>query len=231
MRMTYKVLQPVSEFCQGGGINNSPELLEGNVWLSFRFARIAMQQLSEQTNWVRMCAYVSRERTRNVLASSVTCAFYTQSNKNPSAWYFARPAQAVTCGTIAIIIRVVFLSPYLRIRGFSPSSVRYNQSHRMYINPLTPNDPYSGRTAPLTSKRCILYIYSTNIGTEYFKHGIYSPFFYSKCSLFHNSNVFGSCIIYILYTGCAKIKKNNSGAKSLRSVVPFVLLEHKVITL
>jgi len=45
------------------------------------------------------------------------------------------------------------------------------------VNPLTPNDPYSGRTAPLTSKRCILYIYSTNIGTEYFKHGIYSPFF------------------------------------------------------
>jgi len=46
------------------------------------------------------------------------------------------------------------------------------------INRLMPNDPYSGRTAPLTSKRCILYIYSTNIGTEYFKHGIYSPFFF-----------------------------------------------------
>ena len=45
------------------------------------------------------------------------------------------------------------------------------------LNPLTPNDPYRGRTAPLTSKRCILYVYSTNIGTEYFKHGIYSPFF------------------------------------------------------
>jgi len=42
---------------------------------------------------------------------------------------------------------------------------------------LTLNDPYGGRTAPLTSKRWILYIYSTNIGTEYFKHGIYSPFF------------------------------------------------------
>ena len=40
-------------------------------------------------------------------------------------------------------------------------------------------------------------------------------FFSSKCSLFHNSNVFGSCIIHILYTGCAKIKKNNSGAKRL----------------
>jgi hypothetical protein len=44
------------------------------------------------------------------------------------------------------------------------------------LNPLKPNDPNSGRTAPLTSKRYILYIYSTNIGTEYFKHGIYSPF-------------------------------------------------------
>jgi len=45
------------------------------------------------------------------------------------------------------------------------------------INPLTPNDPFSGCTALLTSKCCILYIYSTNTGTEYFKHGIYSPFF------------------------------------------------------
>jgi len=33
--------------------------------------------------------------------------------------------------------------------------------------------------------------------------------------LFHNSNLFGSCIIHVLYTGCAKIKKNNSGAKRL----------------
>ena len=76
------------------------------------------------------------------------------------------------------------------------------------FNSLTPNNHYSGRTAPLTSKGCILYIYSTNTGTEYFEHGIYSTFFFSsKCSLFHNSNVFGSCFIHILYTGCAKIKK------------------------
>ena len=46
----------------------------------------------------------------------------------------------------------------------------------------------------------ILYIYSTNIGTGYFKHGIYSPFFFLQ-----NPNVFGSCIIHILYTECAKI--------------------------
>ena len=40
-----------------------------------------------------------------------------------------------------------------------------------------PNDHYSGRTAPLTSKCCILYIYSTNTGTEYFKYGTNSTFF------------------------------------------------------
>jgi len=79
-------------------------------------------------------------------------------------------------------------------------------SNFQYMNPLTPNDPCSGRTAPLTSKRCILYIYSINTGTEYFKHGIYSSFFFSsEYSLFHNSNVFGSCFIHILYTECAKI--------------------------
>ena len=44
-------------------------------------------------------------------------------------------------------------------------------------------------------------------------------FFSSECSLFHNANLFGSCIIHILYTGCAKIKKNNSGAKELIDVV------------
>ena len=90
--------------------------------------------------------------------------------------------------------------------------------HTNVFNPLTPNDLYMSHTAPLTSKHCILYIYSTNIGTGYFKHALYSPFlFSSKCSLFHNANLFGSCIILILYTGCAKIKKNNSGAKGLNN--------------
>ena len=43
-------------------------------------------------------------------------------------------------------------------------------------------------------------------------------FFFSKCSLFHNANLFGSCIIHILYTGCAKIKKKYSGAKRLKEI-------------
>ena len=65
---------------------------------------------------------------------------------------------------------------------------------------------YICRTAPLTSRCCILYIYSTNIRSEYFKHAAHSPFLStSKCRLFHNTTFFGSCIIHILNTGCAKI--------------------------
>ena len=66
------------------------------------------------------------------------------------------------------------------------------------FNRLTPNDPYMGRTAPLTSKRCILYIYSTNIGTEYFKHALYSPFFFSL----QNAVCFImlTCLVPVLFT-------------------------------
>jgi hypothetical protein len=38
------------------------------------------------------------------------------------------------------------------------------------FSPLTPNGNYSGRTALLISRRCILNIDSTNIRNEYFKH-------------------------------------------------------------
>jgi len=42
------------------------------------------------------------------------------------------PEPEVTCGTVAIIIRVVLLSPYLRIRAVSLFSIHYNQSHCVY---------------------------------------------------------------------------------------------------
>ena len=64
------------------------------------------------------------------------------------------------------------------------------------------------RTAPLTSKRCILYIYSTNIGTEYFKHALYSPFF-----SFQNAVCFImlTSLVPVLFTfyiqGVLKLKK------------------------
>jgi len=69
----------------------------------------------------------------------------------------------------------------LVLYGLKKICVAGRELHTEYINltdinHFTPNDRYSGRTAPLTSKRCILCMYSTNTGTEYFKHGIHSPF-------------------------------------------------------
>ena len=51
------------------------------------------------------------------------------------------------------------------------------QTAQSAINHLTPNGHFSGRTALLTSRCCILYIYSTDIHTEYFKNAAYSLFF------------------------------------------------------
>ena len=65
------------------------------------------------------------------------------------------------------------------------------------INRLTPNDPYMGRTAPLTSKRCILYIYSTNIDTEYFKRALCSPFFSLQDAVCF---VMLTCLVPVLFT-------------------------------
>jgi hypothetical protein len=62
----------------------------------------------------------------------------------------------------------------------------------------------NGRTTTLQMLHFI-YIFSTNTSTEYFKHAAHSPFFSSKFRLVHNATIFGSCIIHILYTGCAKI--------------------------
>jgi hypothetical protein len=61
-----------------------------------------------------------------------------------------------------------------------------------------------GRTATLQMLQYI-YSFSANIGTEYFKQAAHSPFFSSKCRLFHNATFFGYCIIHILHTRCAKI--------------------------
>ena len=73
------------------------------------------------------------------------------------------------------------------------------------FNPLKPNDTYSGRIAPLTSERCILYIYSTNIVTEYFKHGIYSPSFFFQNAVCFIILTYFVPVLFTFYIQCAKI--------------------------
>ena len=69
--------------------------------------------------------------------------------------------------------------------------------YRNSVNRLTTNDPYMDHTALLTSKRCILYIYSTNIGTEYFKHAVYSPFFSLQNAVCF---IILTCLVHVLFT-------------------------------
>ena len=75
----------------------------------------------------------------------------------------------------------------------------------VHINLYEPCVLYIGRAYRYPPDVAFYIFLSTNISTEYFKHAAHSPFFSSKCRLFHNATFFGFCIIHILHTGCAKI--------------------------
>jgi hypothetical protein len=62
---------------------------------------------------------------------------------------------------------------------------------------------------PLPSTHPIFYSFSTNTRNEFFKHVAHSPFLSLQNGVyFIMLPFFGSCIIHILHTGCAKkIKK------------------------
>jgi hypothetical protein len=62
--------------------------------------------------------------------------------------------------------------------------------------PLRTVRPIYRTGVPLLSRCCILYIFSTNISIEYFKHAAHSPFFSSKCRLFHNATF----LVPVLFT-------------------------------
>ena len=85
----------------------------------------------------------------------------------------------------------------LLLRCINMDCSEVTASSKNIFNRLTPNDPYMGRTAPLTSIRCILYIYSTNIGTEYFKHVLYSPFFSLQNAAYF---IMLTCLFPVLFT-------------------------------
>jgi hypothetical protein len=87
---------------------------------------------------------------------------------------------------------------YVRIlRYFPVKCIATISLSAHFINRLTPNDPYMGRTAPLTSKRCILYICSTNIGTKYFKRALYSPLFSLQNAVCF---IMLTCLVPVLFT-------------------------------
>jgi hypothetical protein len=65
------------------------------------------------------------------------------------------------------------------------------------VNPLMPNGHYSGRTALLTSRPCILNIYSTNIRTEYFKHAAQFPSFSLQNAVYFTLLL---CLVPVLFT-------------------------------
>jgi len=88
------------------------------------------------------------------------------------------------------------------------------------LNPLTPNDAYGSRNAPLTSKRFILYIYSTNIGIEYFKHDIYSPVLSLQNAVCFIILTYLVPVLFTFYLQhVLKLKENVSGAKRLTSTL------------
>ena len=88
------------------------------------------------------------------------------------------------------------------------------------FNRLTPNDPYTGRNSPLTSKRAY-YIFIQQIQVLNILNMLYTlHFFSSKYSLFHNANLFGSCIIHILGTAVAQCLRCCATNRKIAGSIP-----------
>jgi hypothetical protein len=93
---------------------------------------------------------------------------------------FAKPQQTrkPRHGQVNIYYNVASRSEkWSRLEGLNEHGKKWRASVNTIVNHLTPKGHFSGRTAPLTSRLCIFFIYSTNIRTEYFKHAAHSPFF------------------------------------------------------
>jgi len=127
-------------------------VLEGNVLLA-KYSPVLVGSQSVYQQWgneLGICAHLNR---RN--AFMTTCS-WEEININ-SRWNKTQTLDSqITINFKESLLR--FIRRITVIRQW------------LYINHLTPNGHYTGRTAQLTSRCYISYIYSTNIRTEYFKH-------------------------------------------------------------
>jgi hypothetical protein len=74
------------------------------------------------------------------------------------------------------------------------------------VNPEEPCVLYIGRAYRYPPDVAFYIFFSTNISTSILNMLHTLCFSLQKARLFHNATFFGSCIIYILHTGCAKIE-------------------------
>ena len=78
----------------------------------------------------------------------------------------------------------------------------------------------------------ILYIYSTNTGTEYFKHGIYSPFFPLQNAVCFIILTYLVPVLFTFYIQSVLKLKYNSGTKSLNKALKLSFAQlHEEFTL
>ena len=150
--------------------------------------------IKSQQNWLQQGVEQFAMRSIKFLSLFGIRKNWLRSGRSRSLYLFIGRAIKTDCSNyrgISLLPTMYKSLSNILLSRLTPCAEKIPGDHHcgFQLNRLMPNDPYMGRTAPLTSKRCILYIYSTNIGTEYSKHALYSPFFFSsKCSLFHNAN-------------------------------------------
>jgi hypothetical protein len=142
--------------------------------MSWRYVRL---QQNIRYAWRRACSRTSPGSVRGRVCdcACVQPSIYihrNQYNLHPVTESTRRSTCLLTC---------ILTSELSEGQGSTSGTDHLNPQGRRpnsnYINHLTPNGHFSGRTAPLTSRRYISYIYSPNIRTEYFKHAAHSPFF------------------------------------------------------
>ena len=151
--------------------HNQQDATFHNVFISVRHSTSLRRVFRPLTTSSRM--FLQRLQTlRKSQKNQLFCKEFTNSLLRQIAQLFLVSVQIY----LIHIGKTFFSLRYKLVLSFHLSVCRF--SSHIPINLLTPNDLYMSRTAPLTSKLRILYMYSTNVGTEYFKHALYSPFFF-----------------------------------------------------